>query len=101
VKTEPERPSASAQAELSRLREEVERVDRALIELIAKRVGLAREVGAAKRAAGLPTMDPAREAAVIRQVAVLAREANLVDDDVRQIFWHIIGLSRRAQLDHE
>lgn len=96
--TEPERASASAQAELSRLREEIERVDRTMIELIATRVRLAREVGAAKRAAGLPTLDPAREAAVIRNAAVLARQANLVDDDVRQIFWHLVGLSRRAQL---
>ena len=101
MKTEPERPSASTQAELSRLRDEIEGVDRAMIELIAKRVGLARAVGVAKRAAGLPTLDPAREAAVIRQAAVLAREAKLVDDDVRQIFWHIIGLSRRAQLEND
>lgn len=98
---EPERLNASAHVELARLREEIERVDRTMIELIAKRVGLARAVGAAKRAAGLPTLDPAREAAVVRQVAVLAREAKLVDDDVRQIFWHIIGLSRRAQLENE
>jgi len=101
VNAEPERLSASAHAELARLREEIERVDREMIELIAKRVGLARAVGAAKRAVGLPTLDPAREAAVVRQVAVLAREAKLVDDDVRQIFWHIIGLSRRAQLENE
>jgi monofunctional chorismate mutase len=101
MKTEPERPSASAHTELARLREEIERIDRTLIELIARRVRLAREVGAAKRTAGLPTLDPAREAAVIRQAAVLGREAKLVDDDVRQIFWHIIGLSRRAQLENE
>lgn len=99
--TDSERLSAPVQAELSRLRDEIERVDRAVIELIAKRVQIAREVGAAKRAAGLPTLDPAREASLIRQVAVLAREAKLPDDDVRQIFWHIIGLSRRAQLDNE
>jgi len=101
MKAEPERPGASAHADLARLREEIERIDRTLIELIARRVNLAREVGAAKRAAGLPTLDPAREAAVIRQAAVLGREAKLVDDDVRQIFWHIIGLSRRAQLENE
>ena len=88
-------------AELSRLRDEIERIDRAVIELIAERVQIAREVGAAKRAAGLPTLDPAREASVIRQIAGLARDANLPDDVVRQIFWHIIGLSRRAQLDNE
>ena len=101
MKTEPERDSEPTQAELTRLREEIERVDRAVIELIAERVRLARAVGVAKRAAGLPTLDPAREAAVIRNAAVLAREAKLADDDVRQIFWHIVGLSRRAQLADE
>jgi chorismate mutase len=99
--TDSERLSAPERAELSRLREEIERVDRALIELIAKRVGIARKVGAAKRAAGLPALDPGREASVIRQIAALAREAKLPDDDVREIFWHIIGLSRRSQLDNE
>lgn len=82
---------------LTQLREEIERIDRTLIQLIADRVRLARQVGAAKRAAGLPTLDPAREAAVVRRAVVLAREAGLLDDDVRQIFWHLIGLSRRAQ----
>jgi chorismate mutase len=101
MNAEPERLSASAPLELSRLREEIERVDRAIVDLIGERVRLAREVGAAKRAAGLATLDPAREAAVIRHAAVLAREAKLVDDDVRQIFWHIVGLSRRAQLEDE
>lgn len=91
----------SAEADLARLREEIERIDRTLIGLIAERVRLAREVGAAKRAAGLPTLDPAREAAVVRQAAVVARESGLADDDVRQIFWHLIGLSRRAQLEGE
>ena len=104
MNTDPERappPNAAAEATLARLREEIERVDRTMIELIATRVRLAREVGATKRAAGLPTLDPAREAAVIRNAAVLAREADLVDDDVRQIFWHLVGLSRRAQLENE
>jgi chorismate mutase len=99
--TEPLHPTAPAPAELSKLRDEIERIDRMLVALIAERVHLAREVGTAKRAAGLPTLDTAREAAVIRQVAVLAREAQLADDDVRHIFWHIIGLSRRAQLEHD
>lgn len=87
--------------ELARLREEIERIDRTIIELIADRVRLARRVGATKRAAGLPTLDPPREAAVVRRAVVLAREAGLVDDDIRQIFWHLIGLSRRAQAETE
>jgi chorismate mutase len=91
-------PPASPAEALERARAEIERIDRELIALVAARVGLAREVGAAKRALGLPTLDPAREAAVVRRAGALAREAGLEDDDVRYIFWHLIGLSRRAQM---
>ena len=84
--------------ELGRLREKIEGIDRELIELIAARVRLARDVGTEKRAAGLPTLDPKREAAVVRRAVVIARDAGLEsDDEIRQIFWQIIGLSRRAQ----
>lgn len=84
---------------LERLRVEIERVDRTLVEAIGRRVGLARRIGAAKRAAGLPTLDPAHEAAVVRRAGALAREARLDDEDVRYVFWQLIGLSRRAQYD--
>lgn len=89
--------AAAATAELDRLRGEIEALDRSLVELIARRVQLAREVGAAKRAAHRPTLDPTREAAVVRRAGETAREVGLVEEDVRDIFWHLIGLSRRAQ----
>lgn len=85
--------------ELTQLRNEIEHVDRALVALIAKRVELARAVGRVKRAHGLPTLDPAREAAIIRRSGMLARENGLAEEDVREIFWHLVGLSRRAQID--
>jgi chorismate mutase / prephenate dehydratase len=85
--------------ELMRLREHIERIDRELIRLIGERVKLARSIGSAKRAADLPTLDPAREAAVVRRAASLARENGLEEDDVRWIFWHLIGLARRAQTE--
>ena len=87
-------------ADLAGLRAEIEQVDRALVELIAKRVRLAREIGVAKRAAGVPTLDHAREAAVVRRAVTLSRESGLTsDDEIRQIFWQLIGLSRRAQTE--
>jgi chorismate mutase len=88
-------------AELVRIRDEIEQIDRALIDLIAQRVRLARRVGVVKRSAGLPTLDPPREAAVVRRAGVLAREAGLADEDVRYIFWHLIGLSRRTQMEEQ
>jgi chorismate mutase len=84
--------------DLARLRDQIERVDRSIIELIAERVRLAREVGATKQAAGIPTLDHAREASVVRRVVETAREAGLpYEDEIRQIFWQLIGLCRRAQ----
>ena len=94
-----EQEGQTAPPELARLRADIERIDRDLIRLIGERVRLARAVGRAKRAADLPTLDPAREAAVVRRAASLARDADLDDSDVRYIFWHLIGLARRAQLE--
>lgn len=87
--------------ELSRLRDEIERIDRSIVNLIAERVRVARTIGSAKRAAGLPTLDPAREALIIRRSGTLAREAGLSlgEEDVREIFWHLVGLCRRAQIE--
>ena len=71
--------------ELARLRQDIERIDHEIIRLIAERVRLAREVGAAKHEAGLATLDHARDVGLSEE------------DEVRQIFWQLIGLCRRAQ----
>jgi chorismate mutase len=97
----PDAAAAPASERLRTIRERIEQVDRQIIGLIGERVQLAREVGAAKRTLGMPTLDPAREAAVVRRAGELAREAGVGDEDVRYIFWHLIGLSRRAQLEGE
>lgn len=85
--------------ELSRLRDEVENIDRDIVRLIARRVQIARLIGDTKRQHNLPTLDPAREAVIIRRSGALARDAGLAEEDVREIFWHLVGLSRRAQMD--
>jgi chorismate mutase len=87
--------------ELEALRAEIEGIDRELIRLMAHRVALARSAGVLKRMLGMPALDPAREAAVVRHAGALAREAGVSDEDVRYIFWHIIGLARRAQMEEE
>ncbi len=99
--TTPPKTPEPEREDLARLRVEIEQVDRDMIKLIAKRVELARQVGAVKRAAGLPALDPSREAAVIRRVSEVAREEGAPEEDVRYLFWHIIGMSRRVQLIEE
>jgi chorismate mutase len=42
-------------------------------------------------------LDPTREAAVIRRVTGVARDAGLPSEPVREVFWQIVGMSRRAQ----
>ena len=86
-------------ADLSRHRAEIERIDRALVDLIRERVSAARGTAAAKRDAGLPTVDPSQEAAVIRRAAALARDAGLPAEDVRDVFWKLVALTRGAELE--
>jgi chorismate mutase len=87
----------SALDALARWRHEIESIDHQIIDLLADRVAVSKEIGALKKVAGLPTLDPAREAEVIRRAAELARAQGLNDEKVRDIYWHIIGLSRGVQ----
>ena len=87
----------SATAELARCREEIERIDNEIVSLLARRLKLGKRTGDLKRAAGLPILDPTREAAVIRRVTETARDAGLPAEPIREIFWQIVGMSRRAQ----
>ena len=84
-------------AELVECRAEIEQIDRQLIQLLATRMALGRKTATIKRAAGLPILDPQREAEVIRRAVTTAREHDLPLEGVHEMFWHIVGLSRRAQ----
>ena len=84
-------------AELAECRSEIEDLDRRLVALLAERVALGKRTATLKKAAGLPILDPQREAEVIRRAVGTAREHDLPVEAVRQVFWHVVGLSRRAQ----
>lgn len=83
---------------LTILRAKIERTDDAILRLIGKRAELARKVGAVKQRAGLPMLDPAREAQIVRRVAARARALGMPGEDVRVLFWGIIALCRAEQL---
>ena len=83
--------------ELTRCREEIERIDNDIVALLARRMAIGKRTGELKRAANLPILDPTREAAVIRRVTEVARNAGLPSEPVREVFWQIVGMSRRAQ----
>ena len=88
---------SAALNELVGCRAEIERIDNAIVALLAERMEIGKRTGALKRAAGLPILDPTREAAVIRRVTEVARDAGLPPEPVREVFWQIVGMSRRSQ----
>lgn len=81
------------------LRRRIEALDEAILERVAERVELARRVGAAKRDAASATLDPGREAAVIRRATETGRRLGLPEEPVRELFWTLVGLCRTAQLE--
>ncbi|MBI3568752.1 MAG: chorismate mutase [Gemmatimonadetes bacterium] len=91
--------TAARQADpvLAKLRADLEVLDGEIVRLVALRVETARAIGAHKRAAGVPTLDAPREAAVIRRAAAAARDAALPEEPLRAIFWQLVELCRRAQ----
>jgi Chorismate mutase len=82
-------------------RQDLENIDREIISLIGRRLTLARRTRALKRAADLPILDPQREAVVIRNAVSQARKLRVPEEPVREIFWHIVGMSRRIQEESE
>ncbi len=87
----------SAEASLAELRAEIEKIDAGLVSLLAERMGIVRQIRVLKRDMAMPVADPAREAAVVTHVARLAREAGLPENDVRELFWKIVSVSRKEQ----
>lgn len=95
----PARPRGSADQErLTEVRERIVELDNELIRLIGERRDLVLEAGRIKEALGLPVMDPAREATVVRQAAERARELGVDEELVRDVVWRIIASARSAQM---
>jgi chorismate mutase len=83
--------------ELAQIRRDIETIDKRIIELLAERLELGRRTGEIKRDAGRPILDAAREAEVIRRAVTAARELGVPQEATREIFWHVVGMSRREQ----
>jgi chorismate mutase-like protein len=88
-------PAASAR--LNQIRQEIEQIDIALVDLLARRLACAAEIGSLKEALGLPVMDPAREAEVVRHAAELARERGIDPELARDVIWRVIAQARGVQ----
>lgn len=92
-------PATRQTQALTALRDELGALDADLVDLLARRVDVARRIGAEKRSAGLATLDTRREAQVVAAVARHARRVGLPEESVRDIFWPVVAMCRRAQQD--
>ena len=82
---------------LERVRARIAEVDDRLIRMIGERRALVLEVGRLKAALGLPVLDPAQEARVVRSAAVRARALGVDEEATRDVIWRIIASARAIQ----
>ena len=96
MSTDPE-STAPPPARLEELRDRIIAVDDEIIQLIGERRDLVLEIGHIKESLGLPILDPAREARVVRRVAERSRALGVDEELTRDVIWRIISSARQAQ----
>jgi chorismate mutase len=87
----------SDENEIEELRMEINRLNTEIVEKIAQRVEVAKEIGAVKKRHGLPIVDREREKCVIEQVKGLALSLGLDADGTERMFREIIRFCTDAE----
>lgn len=82
---------------LAELREEIESIDRELVELIAQRTYVADTIAQVKAAEGLPTVDEAQEQRVMDRAGGNADRFDVDANLVKAIFRLLIELNKVEQ----
>jgi len=85
-----------AEAELTRLRDAIDRVDDVLVKLLNQRAKYAIEIGEIKGHLALPIYAPEREKEVLAHVETTS-QGPLAGGAVRRLFERIIDESRRVE----
>ena len=85
-----------AEAELTRLRDAIDRVDEVLVKLLNQRAKYAIEIGEIKGHLSLPIYAPEREKEVLQHVEQTSA-GPLQDAAIRRLFERIIDESRRVE----
>ncbi len=90
--TDAERDEAAS--ELARVRDAIDELDKAIVELLNERASLGREAGRAKRLAGRRAVkDPEREREVLIRVA-MANKGPLSQADLLSIYRRVVAATR-------
>ena len=83
--------------ELSDARDVIDELDDELMELLARRVGVARRAAKAKASVGRPIRDPEREAELLAERVARAETLGLDGASVEELFVAVLGFSRFHQ----
>jgi chorismate mutase/prephenate dehydratase len=81
--------------DLSKLREEINSIDREMVELFKKRMNIAASVAAYKKEHNLPVLDAARERALLARISDMAGEE--FDGYARTLYHTMLDVSRAYQ----
>lgn len=80
------------------MRKKIDIIDRDIVRLLVKRFSLVRLIGKCKLAQGLPIGNKAREKAIIKKTASLARGQKLDPEFVKRIYALIFRQAKAEQL---
>jgi chorismate mutase len=85
------------EAEIGKLREEINRLNVEIVERLAQRVEVAKRIGEVKRRHEKPVVDRSREARVYDQIRELAMGFEVDLDGVERVFREVVRLCTEAQ----
>jgi chorismate mutase len=88
---------ASERNELGRLRQKIDRIDKRLLEGLAARLKLAQQIGQLKKSGDLPLLQPSRWNHVLDRAREFAREKDVPEEFIEDIFNRIHQESVRIQ----
>jgi len=83
--------------ELSSLRSRIDKIDREILNLLEKRVKLARKIGVLKKKKRLPIIDEGREEDVYARLSEKAKPLGLAVSDIRSIYREIMRMCTTVQ----
>ena len=89
--------SINMHAELTPLRDELDRLDAALVQILASRFSICRHIAEVKSAQALPMMQTDRVQIVKGRVAELAEQQGISGDFIQQLYEMIIGEACRIE----
>ena len=75
----------------------IDNVDEQILQLLVKRVKICEEIGATKKAKGLPIKDASREAEIFKRISEKASKLKLDPDQVEAVYREIVNMCSSVQ----